>query len=185
MRGSRCTPPPPAISPTRGSGSANSAFSAAMMMSQASAVSNPPPIAQPFTAAISGLSRLKRWVMPAKPFGPVRPAASCRLHLQVVAGGERALAGAGDDAHPQVVARGELVPHGGEFVVRIGVQRVQHLGPVQRDDADPALVLHDAVAVAHPPITASLRSAADLVLVQSQPIRQHLGIVLAEQRRRP
>ena len=78
MRGSRCTPPPPAISPTRGSGSANSAFSAAMMMSQASAVSNPPPIAQPFTAAISGLSRSKRCVMPAKPFGPLgrrRPAA--------------------------------------------------------------------------------------------------------------
>ena len=78
MRGSRCTPPPPAISPTRGSGSANSAFSAAMMMSQASAVSNPPPIAQPFTAAIIGLSRLKRCVMPAKPFGPFgrrRPAA--------------------------------------------------------------------------------------------------------------
>ena len=80
---------------------------------------------------------------------PVRAAAAGGLHLQVVAGRERALAGAGDDADPQIVARGELVPHGGEFVVRIGVQRVQDLGPVQRDDADPALVLHDAVLVCH------------------------------------
>ena len=37
------------------------------MMSQASAISNPPPIATPFTAAISGLLRSKRWARPAKP----------------------------------------------------------------------------------------------------------------------
>ena len=97
--------------------------------------------------------------MPAKPVRTVRPAPARRLHLQVVAGGERALAGAGDDADPQIVARGELVPHGGEFVVRVGVQRVQHLRPVERDDAEPAFVLDGAVLVGHQPITASLRQS--------------------------
>ena len=37
------------------------------MMSQARAISNPPPIATPLTAAISGLFRSKRAVMPPKP----------------------------------------------------------------------------------------------------------------------
>ena len=89
MRGRRCTPPAPAIRPTRGSGSANTAFSAAMMMSQASAVSNPPPMATPLTAAINGLSRSKRLQMPGETARAVRPALAAGLHLQVVAGGER------------------------------------------------------------------------------------------------
>ena len=50
-RGSRCTPPASAARPTRGSGSAKVAFSDAMMRSQASAISKPPPIATPLTAA--------------------------------------------------------------------------------------------------------------------------------------
>ncbi len=77
IRGRRWTPLP-AMRPTRGSGSAKTAFSAAMMMSQASAVSNPPPIATPLTAAMRGLSRSKRWLSPANPVagrGPRRPAA--------------------------------------------------------------------------------------------------------------
>src|SRR5580700_3914270 len=52
-----------------------------MTMSQASAVSKPPPIATPLTAAISGLSRSKRCDNPANPVagrGPRRPAA-CTL----------------------------------------------------------------------------------------------------------
>src|SRR5262249_23109593 len=60
---------------------------------------------------------------------------------------------AGDDPDPQIITRGELVPDGGEFVVGVGVQCVQDFGPVQRDDTNPALVLHDAVLVTHPPIT--------------------------------
>jgi hypothetical protein len=84
-------------------------------------------------------------------------APSCRLHLQVVASRECALACAGDNPDPQVVARGELVPYGGEFVVRVGMQRVQNFRPVQRDGANVTFVLHDAV-VCHPPITASFRS---------------------------
>ena len=43
-------------------------------MSHASAISKPPPIANPFTAAISGLSRSKREHSPAKPLGGI-PAA--------------------------------------------------------------------------------------------------------------
>ena len=49
-------PPASAASPTRGSGSANTAFSDATMRSQASAISKPPPIATPFTAAITGFT---------------------------------------------------------------------------------------------------------------------------------
>ena len=58
-----------------GSGSANTAPSEAMIRSQASAISKPPPMATPFTAAISGLSRSKRLVRPAKPDGglPILP----------------------------------------------------------------------------------------------------------------
>ena len=67
MRGSRCRPPASAASPTWGSGSAKIALSAAMIKSQASAISKPPPMAKPLTAAISGLSRSKRLVRPAKP----------------------------------------------------------------------------------------------------------------------
>ena len=60
-------PPAPAARPTRGSGRANLAWSEAMMMSQASAISKPPPMAMPFTAAITGLSRSKRLARPPKP----------------------------------------------------------------------------------------------------------------------
>ena len=37
------------------------------MMSQASAISNPPPMATPFTAAITGFSMSKRLARPPKP----------------------------------------------------------------------------------------------------------------------
>ena len=65
--GSRCIPPAKAAKPTFGSGSANFAFSEAIIKSQAKAISKPPPIATPLTAAISGLFKLKREVKPAKP----------------------------------------------------------------------------------------------------------------------
>ena len=148
-RGRRCTPPPPAIRPTRGSGSANSAFSAAMMMSQASAVSNPPPIAQPFTAAIIGLSRLKRCVMPAKPFGPLgrrRPAACTFRSLPA----ENARSPAPVMMPTHRSSRAANSSHtAASSSFASACKRVQHLGPVQRDDADPAFILHDAVLVGH------------------------------------
>ena len=65
--GSRCIPPAKAAKPTFGSGSANFAFSEAIIKSHAKAISKPPPIATPLTAAISGFFKLKREVKPAKP----------------------------------------------------------------------------------------------------------------------
>jgi len=67
--------------PTRGSGRAKVAFSEAMMRSQASAISKPPPIATPFTAAMIGLSQSKREVRPAKPplSQPRLPPAACHF----------------------------------------------------------------------------------------------------------
>src|SRR5580658_5376842 len=55
-----------------------------------------------------------------EPVWSVRPALARRLDLEVVAGGERSAAGAGDDTDPQVVAFGELIPHRGQFVVGVG-----------------------------------------------------------------
>ena len=80
-RGSRCTPPASAARPTRGSGSAKVAFSDAMMRSQASAISKPPPIATPLTAAMIGLSQSNREVRPAKPplSQPRLPPAACHF----------------------------------------------------------------------------------------------------------
>lgn len=63
----RWMPPLSAANPTRGSGKPNSASSTVTARSQASTISRPPPSAWPLTAAISGLSRSKRCVRPAKP----------------------------------------------------------------------------------------------------------------------
>ena len=80
-RGSRCRPPASAARPTRGSGKAKVAFSEAMMRSQASAISKPPPMATPLTAAMIGLSQSKREVRPAKPpvSQPRLPPAACHF----------------------------------------------------------------------------------------------------------
>ena len=51
------------------SGRANSTCSAAMMRSEANAISNPPPMARPFKAAMTGLLRFHISVSPAKPPG--------------------------------------------------------------------------------------------------------------------
>ena len=49
------------------------------------------------------------------------------------------------------IARGELVPHALQLVVRAALQRVHDLGPVQRDDSHAAVVLDFAVFVlGHP-----------------------------------
>ncbi len=58
-RGRRCVPPAPGSMASLISGSANFALSAAMTMSQASASSQPPPIAKPATAAITGLRMVR------------------------------------------------------------------------------------------------------------------------------
>src|ERR1700731_4522696 len=129
-RGSRCNPPASAASPTRGSGSANIAFSEAMMRSQARAISKPPPMATPLTAAMIGLSQSNREVSPANP--PVshpRLPPPPPLPFQVVAGAERLVAGTGDDRDPLLGIGGEVVEHLVQFEMCIGMQRVVHLWP--------------------------------------------------------
>src|ERR1700756_2634035 len=110
-RGRRCRPPASAARPTRGSGSAKVAFSEAMMRSQASAISKPPPMATPLTAAMIGLSQSKRVVSPAKP--PLAPPAlpAGALPFQIVAGAKRLVAGSGDDRDPLLGVGREIVKH--------------------------------------------------------------------------
>ena len=55
-RGRRCVPPAPGTRPSRVSGSPTEAPGAAILRSQASAISSPPPSAAPLMAATSGLS---------------------------------------------------------------------------------------------------------------------------------
>ena len=57
-RGRRCVPPAPGRMPSLISGWPNFAVSAAMMMSQDIASSQPPPRAKPATAAITGLRQV-------------------------------------------------------------------------------------------------------------------------------
>ncbi len=51
-------------------------------MSQDSAVSKPPPIANPFTAAIMGFSKSKREDKPAKPVGGAVPLPPCAVYFK-------------------------------------------------------------------------------------------------------
>ena len=55
--------------PTVASGSAKRALRAAMIRSQASAISKPPPMHTPLTAAMIGLVRSNRAVRPPNPRG--------------------------------------------------------------------------------------------------------------------
>ena len=69
--------------------------------------------------------------------------------LEVVAGAERPVAGAGDDRHPGVVVALEVVEDLDQLGVRVRVQRVHPLGPVERHVRDVAALLVDDVVVAH------------------------------------
>ena len=164
MRDSRCMPPAPAASPTLGSGRANVALSEAMMMSQASAISKPPPMATPFTAAITGLSRSKRLASPPKPLGgwtgrlPVL-LLDLGVVLEVVAGAERLVAGAGDDGDPQLGIGLELVEGLGQFLVRHGMAGVVDLRPVDRDDHQAAVGFDLAVLTHGVPLFLGWRAA--------------------------
>src|SRR6185312_17093991 len=83
------------------------------------------------------------------PRGRRTHATAPRLMLQVVAGGEGALAGAGDDGHPLVLVGGEVVEDLVELEVRRRMQRVHHLRPVQRDGGDGAVLLDGDEFVGH------------------------------------
>ena len=97
-RVSRCVPPAPGMTPIRISGWPNVASSAATIMSQAIASSQPPPSATPRTAAMSG-----RPTAASRSHVPNRPPAVSeaeRLGLELAdvgAGRERARPGPGDD----------------------------------------------------------------------------------------
>ena len=65
--GSLCIPPAKAANPTLGSGRANFALVDATIRSHARAISNPPPIDTPFTAAMTGFFKSNLDVKPANP----------------------------------------------------------------------------------------------------------------------
>ena len=70
--------------------------------------------------------------------------------LEVVAGAERPLARPGEDRDPHVGVVAEVLPDLGELEVGLEVQRVHHLGAVQRDVRDPPALLVGREPVAHP-----------------------------------
>ena len=61
--------------------------------------------------------------------------------LQIGAGGERLLAGSGQDRHPRLRVVAEPHPGVDQLPVRLGIDRVHGLGPVQRDRHDVVLLL--------------------------------------------
>ena len=72
MRASRCVPPAPGSTERLVSGRPNRAVEDAMRMSHAIASSQPPPSANPFTAAIVGFSKAStsskaRCIAPSRP----------------------------------------------------------------------------------------------------------------------
>ena len=138
-RGSRCRPPASAARPTRGSGRAKVAFSEAMMRSQASAISKPPPIATPLTAAMIGLSQSKRVVSPAKPplSQPRLPPAACHFR-SLPAQNALSPAPVTTATHCSGSAA-EIVEHLVELEMRVDMQRVVDFRPRQRHDRDRSL----------------------------------------------
>ena len=145
-RARRCSAPPPsAASPTLGSGKPNSAWSDATARSQAATISAPPPRHRPFTAAITGFHRSKRVVMPAKPPGRILVRAGRRQRLEVGAHAEGAIAGGGDDGHAQRRIGGVEIERAIELEVRVPMQRIEHLGAIDRDRQDRVLALEPQV----------------------------------------
>ena len=68
--------------------------------------------------------------------------------LEVVAGAERLVAGAGDDRHPEIGVGVELVERLDQLLVRHGMAGVVDLRPVDRDDQQ-AAVGFDLAVLAH------------------------------------
>ena len=68
--------------------------------------------------------------------------AAGRLVFQVVAGGERLVAGAGDDRRPLFGVGGEIVEYRVELEMRRRVQRVVDFGPVDGHHRQPPLARH-------------------------------------------
>ena len=133
VRGSLTRPPAPATSPTLTSLSANRAVVSATTRWQASAISQPPPMAKPLTAAMTGLGMLAPAGQPGEPvLRHPHGLTGCGVD-QVVAGGEGLLARSGQDRDPQVVVGEVGVEDVVELVVRHRVQAVPGLGAVDGD----------------------------------------------------
>ena len=119
-------------------------------MSQAIASSQPPPRANPLTAAIVG-------------FGNASISSKSPLHrgveagVQVVvaqladvgAGDERLVAGAGERDEPDVVALAQLRERVAQLGQHLPAERVAHLGPVDRDDGEAVVDLDGERLVCH------------------------------------
>ena len=126
--GSRAVIPPPGITPTRAWVSANCAVSAAIMMSHASASSNPPVTANPFTAAITGTSMSS--ITETKLAPPIFAKLRGRKLPQIEAGAKRA-AGAGDDDASDFGIGAQLLHGLAEGRAQFRVQGVELLGTIQ------------------------------------------------------
>ena len=119
------------------------------MMSQASAISNPPPMATPLTAAITGLSRSKREVSPAKPerTNPRLPPEAWNLR-SLPAEKARSPAPVTMATHCSGSAAKSSHTFSQLEMSRI-VKRVHDVGPVQGHDGEPAFAL-DLAELWHP-----------------------------------
>jgi hypothetical protein len=145
MRGRRCTPPAPAIRPTLGQREHRILGGDDDVAGQRDL--EPAPHRDAVHRGDQRLVEVEAMRKAGKAGARPRATLARRLHLQIVAGREGALTRTSHDADPQIVACRELVPDLFQFVMRLAVQRVHHLRPVQRDDAQPALVDHGAVAI--------------------------------------
>ena len=117
------------------SGWPNSAVSEATIMSQSSASSQPPPSAQPETAAISGVRQAAiRFQNGGRAQHHVLEAALAH-RLDVGAGGED-LVGAGDHDAADLLVGVEALDRRGELLHQLGREGVARLGAVQPAEGD-------------------------------------------------
>ena len=130
-------PPAPGMTPIRISGWPKVASSAATIMSQVIASSQPPPSANPRTAAISGrpIAAIRSQASNRPPVAS--DAAICVRQLaDVGTGRERPGAGAGDDDGPARRVGVERLERGGQRVEQVEAEGVERLGPIDRHEGD-------------------------------------------------
>ena len=119
------------------------------MKSHIIAISHPPPSANPATAAMTGLRTRVTFSQPADEVAEEGLGERLVLHLlDVGAGGERLLgAGQHDRANRRIGL--ERLERCVEVLDQRRRQRIQHLRPVEPDEADAAVGLDDDVGVGH------------------------------------
>ena len=136
-RVSRCVPPAPGMTPIRISGWPKVASSPATIMSQAIASSQPPPSANPRTAAMTGVRiRQIRSQAPNRPPACERRRGLRRELLDVGARREGPAARPGQDDRPAARIGIERLEGVGQLVEEVEAQRVERSGPVERDQGD-------------------------------------------------